>query len=633
MRRCPTHRLLFLLTVVAATALPTSAQKDFKPPRRPLEVNAEGRAPLGSQLRLRALDLAASTADEALGWNDTRAAVRSLSQAADLLWADYPERSRGWLEKAWEIAGAVSDEDADPSVVRFRSTSPRSQARAAVLSVAQKHDRQLADRLVAQLDEDGEASGGAARRGAFDDQTVRSEQLLNTALAVAERDPASAAELARLSLADGVSFQLQSLLLTLRERDRVAAGRLFDSALDRLSLSFKHPSEAQVLASYLFTPGRVAGAGGGGTMLLAVGTGVPVPSKTPAEEEPARSRRFLRVMQRILLSQPSPAATADPPRTAQEFITLCGSLSAGYRLYAPELWPPVESRVAQAVLYLGPPKRDNRMPASAREKLASGLAAGADEKELGRLYVEGLVEAAEKDPDPVSRKFAFVRATLATKPRDFEYARKLADKIDEAELRGQVMSLLAYRAALLSVEAGDYEEAVQTVAEASPLHRAVILIAAARKMNEGRTTGNKEESRNRRSRARELLYAAGDILARDGLPAYALRVRLGLVAVLAPVDVERSFEVFGGTVGAINSDASFDPNEARLPRMTGLADYMDSAMPPAGDFFGLKNAVAPLAHADLEATIMTLSRLSTPAVRGACMLEIARSILSADSVK
>lgn len=635
MRRCPTHRILILLTIIAATASHSPAQEDFKSTQHPLEVRAGagGRAPLGGQLRQRALDIAASTADEALGWDDRRAAVRCLSLAADLLWADYPERSRGWLEKAWAIAGAISDEDADPSVVRFRSTSPRSQARATVLDIAQKHDRQLADQLIAHLGEEGEPSGEGTRRGAFDDRTARSEQLLNTALAVAERDPASAAELASQSLADGVSFQLQSLLLALRERDRAIAGRLFDSALERLRVDFRQTSEAQVLASYLFTPGRVTGPGDGGTMLLAVGMRAPAPAKTPAEEEPARARRFLRVMQGILLSQPSQAATANPSMSARNFVTLCGSLAGPYRRYAPELWAAIEPRIAQAVPYLGPAKKDDGMPASAREKLVSGRAAGAGEKELGRLYVEGLAEAAEKDPDPVMRKFAFARAALATEPGDLEYARKLADKIDEDKLRREVLSLLAYRAALLRVEAGSYEEGVELAREASPLHRAVILIAAGRKMNEERPADGKELSRSRRASARELLYAAGDILSRDGLPAHALRVRLGLVTALAPVDLARSFEVFGGVVGMINDDSSFDPNEARLPLMTGLADYMESAPPPGSDIFGLKKAVAPLARADLEATVMMTNKLSAPAVRGTCLLEVARSVLSADSTK
>lgn len=635
MRRCPTHRILILLAFIAATASHSPAQEEFKRTRPPLKakVGAEGRVPLDAELRQRALDIAASTADEALGWDDRRAAVRCLTQAADLLWADYPERSRGWLEQAWVIAGAVTDGDADPSVVRFRSTSPRSQARAAVLDIAQKHDRELADQLIAHLGEEEEPSGEGVRHGAFDDRTARSEQLLNTALAVAERDPASAAELANQSLADGVSFQLQSLLLTLRERDRDAAGRLFDSALDRLRVDFRQTSEAQVLASYLFTPGRVTGSGGGGTLLMAVGTNAHASARTPAEEEPARARRFLSVMQGILLSQPAPAATANPSGSAQDFVTLCGSLTGAYRLYAPELLAALEPRVAQAVSYLGAPNLDNRMSASARAKLASGKAASADEKELGRLSGESLAEAAEKESDPVQRRFAFARAALAANPRELEYARKLAAKIDEEDLRRQVLSLLVYRAALLRVEAGACEDGVELAGEASPLHRAVILIVAARKMNEGRPAATGKLSLSRRARARELLYTAGEILSRDGLPAYALRVRLGLVTALVPVDIARSFEVFADAVGVINNDASFDPHEAQLPRLTELADYMESALPPSGDFFGLKNAVAPLARADFEATVMMTNRLRAPAVRGTCLLEAARSVLSADSAK
>jgi hypothetical protein len=53
----------------------------------------------------------------------------------------------------------------------------------------------------------------------FDDRTAGGEQLLNIALATLEIDPALAASFAERSLADGISFQLQRLLLSLRGRD------------------------------------------------------------------------------------------------------------------------------------------------------------------------------------------------------------------------------------------------------------------------------------------------------------------------------------------------------------------------------------------------------------------------------
>jgi hypothetical protein len=637
MRSSITLKISLLLVLLAPSGARSFAQEKPQPRgRKTGEVKRDvqsGVPPGGTreaqlQLRLRARDLAAATANDALKWDDQQGAVRVLAQAADLLWTDDPERSRAWLTRAWEMTGAVTGETADDATRRYRNNSPQAGARAMVLSVAQKRDRQLADRLLEQLADEKEKSRHESRRGIFDDRSARSEQLLNMALATVERDPSMAAGLAERSLADGVSFQLQSFLLALRSRDMTAANRVFDAALNRLATGFAHPSEGQVIASYLFTPGRVFGAGSDNTTALAVGTQPPVSERTPAETDPARARRFLGIMQKILLSLPAPSATANPSQTAQEFVTLAGSLANGFKLYAPELWQPVEQRVAQMMPDLAPPPVDQRTPSPVREKLRSA-AAGADEKEINRLYVEGLEELAEKESDPIARKLAYVRAALATTPESLERGRGLASKIDEAELREQVVSFLVYRAALSSLEKGRLDEAVRLASEAKPVQRAIVLIAAAQRLTVERSGEGEEQALGRRFRALDLLAEAEKLLGQDDLPNGALRVRLGLVAALAPLDAPRALEAMRGVVAAINKTDSFDPAEAGAPRIANLDDSSaQSLLPRIRTGFGVKDALTPLARADFEGTTMTAGKLSSPAVRGACMLEIARSILS-----
>ena len=624
--------LLLLLALLATSGAHSFAQEKSRPRGKKAgetkeDVQSGGLRESQLQLRLRARDLAASTAEEALKWDDKQAAVRVLAQAADLLWADAPDRSRAWLTQAWEMTGVVTEEAADNATRRYRNNSPQSGARASVLAVAQKRDRPFADRLLEQLADDKEISRHESRRGIFDDRSARSEQLLNMALAAVERDPGMAAGLAERSLVDGVSFQLQSFLIVLRSHDINAANRVFDAALDRLATGFAHPSEGQVIASYMFTPGRVFGAGSDNTTALAVGTQAPVSEKTPAESDPARARRFLSIMQKILLSMPAPSTTANPSQSAQEFVTLAGSLANGFKLYAPELWQPIEQRVAQVMPDLAPASADHRTPSPVREKLKA--AAGADEKEINRLYVEGLEEAAERETDPIARKLAYVRAALATTPDTLERGRGLASKIDEAELREQVVSFLVYRAALMSLERGRLDEAVKLAAEARPVERAIVLITAAQRMTAERPDENAEQAIGLRFRALDLLSEAEKLLRRDDLPSAALRVRLGLVAALAPFDAPRALEALSGVVAAVNKTDSFDPADSNAPRIANLDDSSaQSLVPRIRSGFGFKDALTLLARADFEGTAMTAAKLTAPAVRGACMLEIARSILS-----
>lgn len=627
-------KISLLLTILSASATLTSAQEGYKPRsvgHSGTALSIHNNTKFESPLRARARDLAVVTADEALKWDDRQAAVHVLSQAADLLWEKYPERSCAWLERAWAMTCDIADDDPDGALRRFRSDSPQSRARAAILVVAQKHDRRLANLLLEQLTDEKEQSRYDSRRAVFNDRTARSEQLLNVALMIVESDPATSAKLAEQSLEDGVSFQLQGLLVALRERDEAAANRVFDSAVNRLATTFTHPSEGHVLASYLFTPGRVIGVGEGKTTALAVRTQSPVPSNTPANDDPVRARRFLSVMQRILLSTPAPATTANPSQTAQEFITLSGSLADAFKRHAPDLWTPIEYRIAQVIPNLTPTSPDRRLPSSVRERIRA--ASGADERELNRLFLEGLEEAAEKETNPTARKLAFVQVALATAPEDLDRGRKLAGKIDEAGLREQVISFLVYRAALLGLERNRLDEAVDLAAEARPLERAVIFVTAAQQMTKQSSNTDEEQALKLRLRALNLLSDAEKLLERNDIQDVGLNVRLGLVAALAPLDSVRALEVFGSVTATINKDTSFDAFRTGAPRVTRLAGVSDSLSPLIRKGYGLKDAVRSLARADFEDAVMITSKLSAPAVRGTSMMEIARSALSTESAK
>lgn len=624
--------LLVLLAASATQAFPQKGAKLLDGKTGASHANHRTAELLESPLRARARHLAASNAEEARGWDDKRAAVRILSQTADLMWEDNPTQSRAWLVRAWEIAGEVGDEDTGNKTRKYRSASPQAGARAAVLVVAQKRDRELAERFLELLGREEEVSRFNSRRGIFDDRSPHSEQLLNIALAAVNSDPAAAAGLAERSLADGISFQLQTLLLALRQRDKAAADRVFDAALNHLAQGVAHPSEGQVLASYLLTPGRVFGAGEGTATALAVGVQSPALAVTPAESDPARARRFLAVMQGILLSMPAPSTTAVPGQSAQEFVTLARSLMGGFKLYAPALWTPIEHRLTHVAQDLAPVKGEQRMPPSVREKLVSGGRAGASEKELNDLYVDGLEEAADKERDPIARKLAYAQAALATAPEDLERGRSLAVRINDAALKEQVVSLLVYRNALLALEQGRLDEAVRSAAEARPVQRAVILITASQGLLVKRPGETEEQTAGRRLRAQDYLSQAEDLLKRDDLPSSALRVRIGYVTALATLDAPRALQAFGDVVAAINKADSFDLPDASAPRVAGL-DYADAqtSLPRISSGYGLEDMVRLLARADLEGTVTAADRLSKPSVRGACLLEIARTVLSAKS--
>jgi hypothetical protein len=174
-------------------------------------------------------------------------------------------QSSKWLTRAWELIAQVSDAPKDERLKDFFTRSERTELRTAVLTVAHKHDRQLAEKFLKELAQ--QEPGEKKDRGAFDNRTARSEQLLQMAQQIVDTNPELAVELASGSLVDGISYGLQNILTTLRSKNQQLANRLFDLALARFNSEQPDAAEAQILAGYLFLPGYTFGCLPGATVL------------------------------------------------------------------------------------------------------------------------------------------------------------------------------------------------------------------------------------------------------------------------------------------------------------------------------------------------------------------------------
>ena len=115
MRLNTTSKTLLLLTLLVASATHALAQEHAEPvhPKAGgIKNSSQGSQIIESPLRIRARAIAVELAGDALTWEDKRASAWALAQTADLVWEDDPERSRGWLRRAWELARQVTAEDA-----------------------------------------------------------------------------------------------------------------------------------------------------------------------------------------------------------------------------------------------------------------------------------------------------------------------------------------------------------------------------------------------------------------------------------------------------------------------------------------------------------------------------------------
>jgi hypothetical protein len=211
----------------------------------------------------------------------------------------------------------------------------------------------------------------------------------------------------------------------------------------------------------------------------------------------------------------------------------------------------------------------------------------------------------------------------------------LAARISEDNLRKRVSSFLTYRAALMALEKGQLEKVTELASGLEPLQQALVFIATAQRLSERR--GNEDDiyAASRKAQAIELLTDAEKVLRKNEGSSEALRMRLGLVATLAPLDTARALDLLRDIVTDINHADSFDPVDASVPRVSGLYGLpVQISLPTVRGGFGLKDAFSPLSQVQFDESVNIAGKLKEPPIRGICMMEIARSILAGDeSVK
>lgn len=401
-----------------------------------------------------------------------------LADTADLLWDEAPGQGAKWLRKAWDLIDQVAEPEKTGRFKEFFKPADRAELRMAVLSVAGRHDAQLAEKFLKQLAE--KEPEEKKDRGVFDDRTARSEQLLRLAQETIDANPDLAFSLAQRSLADGVSQRLQSVLTSLRTKNVDMANRLFDLALARFSSGAPDPSEAEVLAGYLFLPGMTFSANSSGQTIFVMNPDQrSLPTVAPLE--PQRTRNFLVALYQLLLARPISVDTNEGKQRGQRILKLGNRTLERYNTFAPEFAQPAQGFLSQLQRQLVP----------AGETGASGSAANKEDtttKPLTReeLYEKRLTEledSADKEPNESLKKLAYVQAALAANPDDYLRAQRIAEKITDDNLRADAVSFVLYRAALFFAQKDEIEKAVDIVPQISDvLRRAVVKIAIAQRL-------------------------------------------------------------------------------------------------------------------------------------------------------
>jgi len=583
--------------------------------------------------RAQAVLMVEQTAAEAPLWDDKKSAVQALADAADLLWKQSPASASKWLTRAWELIDSVPEELQDATFREFSRRSNKAELQSIVLRVAHAHDPALADSFIKSL-EDKELED-KKDRGAFDDRTARSEQFLRLAQQAVDSNPDLAFALAQRSLADGLSFTLQNVLTGLRRKNVDLSNRLFDLALTRFSSSMPDPSEAEVLAGYLFQPGMTFSTNSAGQVIMTMN---PMQRNEPvvAQSEPQRARAFLVAAYQAFLTRPVLVGTPEAKTRGQK-IWVFGMRNIGrYQTYATEFAGPARDFLERLQTQIYPEGRGD--PFSSNRQSGSGSDATTKpqtEKEIYEDRIAVLEERADKETDPAAKKQAYINAALAVDATDYERGKRIAEKIADDDLRAEVISYVYYRAALTLVFQKEIDKALELATKLGNLQRrAMVKIAVAHSLL-GSAVDEKpatEELTVDQQRAIDLLSDVERDIKKESPSANAAKILLGRATLLGKLDKGQALLSLNDALSGINKLEAFDLNDGSPPRLgLRLSARSEGLLDSPRVGFSFRRAVEPLIQTEFENLAELAGRFSRKEVRGTARLGVAKLYLQSAS--
>lgn len=569
-------------------------------------------------LQATAIQTLVSVADAARKWDDVTAAAIIEAKIADLIWEENADTGRGYLVKAWEMAGRIEESKGELSP--FRNESSQTRARQQVLLVARKRASSLATKWLDEMAAESAQNKDTANRGVFDDRSSRSTVLLQMAKAALADNPQTAAELATASLNDGISFGLQEVLIALQDKDLQLALNVFRAALARLrTRGMSDPNELLVLYAYLYTPGRISSANTSsnpGSRQIAVGRDQ-TRIIAAAELNPALALEFLGLAADLLISAPPPPTTANPEATARSQISVINVIMGKELERLPETAAALQLKAQQ----IGSDAKFTTLPESGRSDRPEPRAEESS-KDYAQRRIDALEEAAEKAPDDLSRNIAYARAGLATDVDHYQRGLDLASKISDDSLRADVKNWILYRAALQFVKSSDLARVYELNAKNTDLlQRAATLVVGAQKFIE---TNDQTTARTWLDEARALIKKGHN--ADENAP----RIALGIVTSYARVDKWTALETLSEAVKFMNEfpRAAYDDERAPLVRrFSGFGVVPNFTYGTTG--FSLEAALRAFPADQFDSAFYRLHEISSPEARGLALVTLCRKYLHA----
>jgi hypothetical protein len=368
-----------------------------------------------------ALQLVYQQIDATRTFDDAVARITALLRAADLLWPHQKDRARATFSEAFDLATANFKEKGDKDRVEgVGLVSGTPDQRYTVISAIARRDYQWARKLTDQvLKEDADE----AKEKAADDPQHSGKaagKILGIAFTLLPSDVPTAINIARTSLSFPATLMLPMFLYRVAETDQSAADQFYGEAL--AAYRDKPMGEFLYLSAYPFGNRTEAGEMPGYTIYR-----IP-PNFTP---NVSLERLFVQTLiQRARQAFENPSDTEDIRR-----VTENGQIWLAFTR--------LEKQIQQSLpdLLVAAQQAKASSFSVQSQKSQGQVTKTINDQERPMQTFDQRVEAADKQRDPDRRNYALASAvTSAPLTEPFEHVLSAAEKIDDSQLRDQVLN-------------------------------------------------------------------------------------------------------------------------------------------------------------------------------------------------
>ncbi|PWT87560.1 MAG: hypothetical protein C5B55_14590 [Blastocatellia bacterium] len=463
-------------------------------------------------------------------FDDSIRRITVLIRAADLLWPYEQTKARAVFAEAFELATENEKWNAQNGsrVIILRLRVP--DQRYVVIRAVAKREPKLAKQFTEQMLKSIPDTGRESARDSFE-SVLTSERLLDSAIKLIATDVNASMDLAAASFNYPASSALTRFLYRLSEINQKTADHFYGQAL--AVYGDKPMKELLYLQAYPFAWSN--------TLNTPIFSFYVVPPNFVTNQ--TLQRQFIQVLlQRAQQALETPLAESDRYQSSDGYLR------------------PGPAHLLEGLIRLEPQVRESFPDLlapliQAREKILVSLSVedqkillqpGREVSTAPEKTFDERIELAQKESDMNERDELTASTVMsdASDKESLDHVTEIIDKINDSNLRAQLVEWLYFQRATAAIKNKELDEAERLVSRAEgPEQRAYLHTEIARELL---------KRREALPHAREILEAAIAEAKKGGTTIFAARALLTASTLYAKIDLSRSFSILADAVNCIN---------------------------------------------------------------------------------